>query len=77
MTDPKNPTQISIELNEEIAQGTYSNLAVITHSALSTVIPNDAIIFDKETSTIVASSTAIKVPIMMFAKTHHRYEVCS
>jgi hypothetical protein len=26
------PGQINIELNEEIAQGEYSNLAVITHS---------------------------------------------
>ena len=38
MNDPKNPTQISIELNEEVAQGTYSNLAVITHSASEFVI---------------------------------------
>jgi hypothetical protein len=37
MTDPKNPTQISIELNEEVAQGTYSNLAV-THSSSEFVI---------------------------------------
>jgi hypothetical protein len=36
--DTKNPSQISIELNEEIAQGTYSNLAVITHSASEFVI---------------------------------------
>ncbi|TFH39815.1 MAG: DUF3467 domain-containing protein [Bacteroidia bacterium] len=34
----KNPGQISIELNEEIAQGIYSNLAVITHSASEFVI---------------------------------------
>jgi hypothetical protein len=38
MTDPKNQNQISIELNEEIAQGTYSNLAVITHSASEFVV---------------------------------------
>ena len=38
MTDPKNGTQISIELNEEVAQGTYSNLAVITHSASEFVL---------------------------------------
>jgi hypothetical protein len=38
MTDPKNQTQISIELNEETAQGIYSNLAVITHSASEFVI---------------------------------------
>lgn len=38
MTDPKNPNQISIELNEEVAQGIYSNLAVITHSASEFVI---------------------------------------
>ena len=34
----KNPGQISIELKEEVAQGTYSNLAVITHSASEFVI---------------------------------------
>lgn len=38
MTDIKNQGQISIELNEEVAQGTYSNLAVITHSASEFVI---------------------------------------
>lgn len=27
-----NPNQINIELTEEIAEGTYSNLAIITHS---------------------------------------------
>lgn len=27
------PGQLSIELSEEVAQGTYSNLAVITHSS--------------------------------------------
>lgn len=34
MADEKElkPGQINIELNEEIAQGEYSNLAVITHS---------------------------------------------
>ena len=37
-SDPKTQGQISIELNEEIAQGTYSNLAVITHSASEFVI---------------------------------------
>jgi hypothetical protein len=38
MSDQKNQGQISIELNEEVAQGTYSNLAVITHSASEFVI---------------------------------------
>src|ERR1700741_5238561 len=28
----QNPNQINIELSEEIAEGIYSNLAVITHS---------------------------------------------
>lgn len=37
MTDPKN-NQINIELNEEVAQGTYSNLAIITHSTSEFVI---------------------------------------
>ncbi len=34
----KNQSQISIELNEEVAQGVYSNLAVITHSSSEFVI---------------------------------------
>jgi hypothetical protein len=38
MTDPKNPNQINIELNEEVAQGIYSNLAVITHMPSEFVI---------------------------------------
>ena len=32
MKDQKNQEQISIELKEDIAQGIYSNLAIITHS---------------------------------------------
>ena len=31
-------TQISIELKEDIAQGTYSNLAIITHSSSEFII---------------------------------------
>ncbi|MGQ9620073.1 MAG: DUF3467 domain-containing protein [Bacteroidales bacterium] len=38
MSEQKNPNQINIELNEEIAQGIYSNLAVITHSSSEFVI---------------------------------------
>jgi len=34
----KKQNQISIELNEDIAQGMYSNLAVITHSTSEFVI---------------------------------------
>lgn len=32
MEDQNKPHQIDIELNEEIAEGIYSNLAIITHS---------------------------------------------
>jgi hypothetical protein len=39
MEDPKvNANQISIELNEEIAQGVYSNLAIITHSSAEFIL---------------------------------------
>ncbi len=38
MSDPKSPNQINIELSEEVAQGIYSNLAIITHSASEFVI---------------------------------------
>lgn len=33
-----NDNQIQIELNEEVAQGTYSNLAVISHSISEFVV---------------------------------------
>ncbi|MCF8369637.1 MAG: DUF3467 domain-containing protein [Bacteroidales bacterium] len=32
MADPKQQKQINIELSDEIAEGIYSNLAIITHS---------------------------------------------
>lgn len=32
VTMEKNDNQINIELNEELAEGVYSNLAIITHS---------------------------------------------
>ncbi len=38
MEENKNKSQLNIELNEEIAQGTYSNLAIITHSSSEFVI---------------------------------------
>lgn len=39
MEDNKQKSQqISIELSEEVAQGTYSNLAVITHSSSEFVL---------------------------------------
>lgn len=39
MEDKKNkPQQINIELSEEVAQGIYSNLAVITHSSSEFVV---------------------------------------
>jgi len=39
MEDEKiNKNQISIELNEEVAQGVYSNLAIITHSSAEFIL---------------------------------------
>lgn len=39
MADTKKPTnQINIELPEEVAEGTYSNLAIISHSNTEFVI---------------------------------------
>ena len=38
LQDQKNQNQINIELNEEVAQGIYSNLAIITHSASEFVV---------------------------------------
>lgn len=32
MSEKNNQQQLNIELNDEVAQGVYSNLAVITHS---------------------------------------------
>lgn len=38
MENEKNPNQINIELSEEIAEGTYANLAMIAHSNSEFVI---------------------------------------
>lgn len=38
MEDPKKQNQLNIELNDEVAQGTYANLAVITHSSSEFVL---------------------------------------
>ena len=38
MENENNPQQINIELSEEIAEGIYSNLAIITHSPSEFVI---------------------------------------
>ncbi len=36
--DGKKQQQLNIELSEEVAQGTYSNLAIITHSTSEFVV---------------------------------------
>lgn len=38
MENQNNENQLNIELSEEIAEGTYSNLAIITHSPSEFVI---------------------------------------
>jgi len=38
MSETKNPNQFNIELSEDVAEGVYSNLAVITHSPAEFVI---------------------------------------
>ncbi|HNI44367.1 MAG: DUF3467 domain-containing protein [Chitinophagales bacterium] len=38
MENPQNPNQINIELTEDIAEGVYANLAVISHSTSEFVI---------------------------------------
>lgn len=38
MNDKKQPNQIDIQLKEDVAQGVYSNLAVITHSSSEFVV---------------------------------------
>ena len=35
---PQQPNQLNIEISEEIAEGTYANLAIITHSHAEFVI---------------------------------------
>lgn len=36
--DQNNKKQINIELSDEVSQGTYSNLAIITHSAAEFIL---------------------------------------
>ncbi|HEX8277671.1 MAG TPA: DUF3467 domain-containing protein [Segetibacter sp.] len=38
MADTQQPSQINIEISEEVAEGTYANLAIITHSHAEFVI---------------------------------------
>jgi hypothetical protein len=38
MQEENNPNQLQIELSEEMAEGIYSNLAIITHSNSEFVI---------------------------------------
>jgi hypothetical protein len=38
MEDKKNVNQINIELKDEVGQGVYSNLAIITHSSSEFVL---------------------------------------
>jgi len=38
LQDQMNQNQINIELNEEVSQGIYSNLAIITHSTSEFVV---------------------------------------
>ncbi len=38
MEDKKKQGQLNIELKEDVAQGTYSNLAIITHSSSEFVL---------------------------------------
>jgi hypothetical protein len=38
MEEQTNESQLNIELSEEIAEGTYSNLAIITHSNTEFVV---------------------------------------
>lgn len=36
--EPEQPNQLNIEISEEVAEGTYANLAIITHSHAEFVI---------------------------------------
>jgi len=38
MENPNEPNQLNIELSEDIAQGIYSNLAVISHSSSEFIV---------------------------------------
>ena len=38
MENQKNNNQLQIELKEEVAQGTYANLAIITHSSSEFIV---------------------------------------
>lgn len=38
MSDQPQPNQLNIEITEEVAEGTYANLAIITHSHAEFVV---------------------------------------
>lgn len=79
MTDKNNPQgQINIELDEQTAEGTYSNLAIINHSNTEFVIDFVSIMPGmpkaKVKSRIVLTPQHAKRLLMALGENIHRFE---
>lgn len=79
MTDQNQQQQINIELTEEMAEGIYSNLAIINHSASEFVIDYVCIMPGapkaKVKSRIVLTPQHAKRLVKALAENVHRFEV--
>ena len=79
MTDQNQQQQINIELTEEMAEGIYSNLAIINHSASEFVIDYVCIMPGapkaKVKSRIVLTPQHAKRLVKALSENVHRFEV--
>ena len=79
MTDQNQQQQINIELTEEMAEGIYSNLAIINHSASEFVVDYVCIMPGapkaKVKSRIVLTPQHAKRLVKALAENIHRFEM--
>jgi hypothetical protein len=70
--------QLNIELNEEVAQGTYSNLAIITHSpsefVVDFILVMPGIPKANVKSRIILTPEHVKRLMMALQENIHKYE---
>jgi len=81
MTDQNQQQQINIELTEEMAEGIYSNLAIINHSASEFVVDFVCIMPGapkaKVKSRIVLTPQHAKRLVKALAENIHRFEMAN
>jgi hypothetical protein len=62
MADQQQPNQLNIEISEEVAEGSYANLAIITHSHAEFVI--DFVFLHQQSCNILLHLLIICDPVL-------------